>query len=140
GHGGRGAGGGGGGRGPAAAAQPANDDPRTAPADAQAADAAPGSGATPAGTEGATGDTGGGFFGPAPAPIPPKTFDLSTAYSIDGWFGDTYVDLIPDRLETAIVVGDALDSLGAVHIATRLGLETTGMTLPLARNARKITN
>ena len=90
--------------------------------------------------EGATGDTGGGFFGNAPPPIPPKTFDLSTAYSIDGWFGDTFVDLIPDRLETAIVIGDGADSLGAAHIAARLGLEATGVTLPLARNARKVTN
>src|SRR5262249_4689488 len=40
-------------------------------------------------------------------------------------------------LETAILVGDAKESLGAAHIATRLGLETTGVTLPLARSARK---
>src|SRR6185436_17555555 len=72
--------------------------------------------------------------------IPAKTFDLSNAYSIDGWFGDSFVDLLPDRLETAIVVGGAKESLGATHIATRLGLETTGITLPLARDARKITN
>src|SRR5262245_25980015 len=45
----------------------------------------------PGAAEGATGDTGGGFFGNAPPPIPPKTFDLATAYSIDGWFGDTFV-------------------------------------------------
>ena len=72
--------------------------------------------------------------------MPAKTFDLASAYSIDGWFGDAYVDLLPDRLETAIVIGDAKESLGAAHIATRLGLETTGITLPLARDARKITN
>ena len=106
--------------------------------DTQAAGGAGGQAAGPA--EGATGDTGGGFFGAAPAPIPPKTFDLATAYSIDGWFGDTFVDLIPDRLETAIVIGDAFESIGAAHIATRLGLETTGVTLPLAHNARKVTN
>ena len=72
--------------------------------------------------------------------MPAKTFDLATAYSIDGWFGDSYVDLIPDRLETAIVVGGAKESFGAAHIATRLGLETTGITLPLARDSRKIAN
>ena len=92
------------------------------------------------GPERRPGGEGGGGFGAAVVPIPPKTFDLANAYSIDGWFGDSYVDLIPDRLETAIVVGDAQESLGAAHIATRLGLETTGITLPLARNARKITN
>src|SRR5262249_4315001 len=37
-------------------------------------------------------------------------------------------------------VGDANESLGAAHIATRLGLETTGVTLPLARDHRKVTN
>jgi hypothetical protein len=99
---------------------------------------------TEGGASGEAADTaggdGGGFGGPALVPIPPKTFDLANAYSIAGWFGDSYVDLIPDRLETVIVVGDAKESLGAAHIAARLGLETTGVTLPLAHNARKITN
>jgi zinc carboxypeptidase len=157
GRGGRGGGGaaaGGAGRGAAAgtpppasgrAAAPAptpNEEPRTA--DAAADSSVPGSGTsgapTAGPTEGATGDTGGGFFGGGAPPIPAKTFDLATAYSIDGWFGDTYVDLIPDRLETAIVLGEAAESLGAAHIAARLGLESTGVTLPLARNARRITN
>jgi hypothetical protein len=130
---------------PAASGQTATGDaaapaqPATEPATGDNATAA--ASAAPAGpAEGATGDTGGGFFGNAPAPIPPKTFDLSNAYSIDGWFGDSYPDLIPDRLETAIVVGDPQDSMGATHIAARLGLETTGVTVPLARNAKRITN
>ena len=29
-----------------------------------------------------------------------KAFDLSNPYSIDGWFGDSYADLIPDRIDT----------------------------------------
>jgi hypothetical protein len=99
----------------------------------------PGGGTQPPAGAAAT-EAGGAAFGPQVAPIPPKTFDLSNAYSIDGWFGDSYVDLIPDRLETAIVVGDARESFGAAHIATRLGLETTGITLPLAHDGRKITN
>jgi hypothetical protein len=103
--------------------------------------AGPGGGAAPPASAAATEAGGaGGPFGAQVAPVPPKTFDLSNAYSIEGWFGDSYVDLLPDRLETAIVVGDAKESLGATHIATRLGLETTGITLPLARDARKITN
>jgi hypothetical protein len=99
-------------------------------------------GAAPAASGDASGGegAGGGFGGPAAVPIPPKTFDLANAYSIDGWFGDSYVDLIPDRLETAVVIGDGPESLGAAHIAARLGLESTGVTLPLARNAHKITN
>jgi Zinc carboxypeptidase len=112
----------------------------TAPAP-EGVSAGPGGGAAPPASAAATeAGGGGGPFGAQVAPIPAKTFDLANAYSIDGWFGDSYVDLIPDRLETAIVVGEAKESMGATHIATRLGLETTGITLPLARDARKITN
>ena len=94
--------------------------------------------ATPAAPDALAGEGGGRGTG-AP-PIQAKTFDLANAYSIGGWFGDTYQDLIPDRLETVVVVGDPADSLGAAHIATRLGLESTGVTLPLARDAHKVTN
>jgi hypothetical protein len=69
---------------------------------------------------------------------PAKTFDLTDVYSIDGWLGDSFVDLIPDRTETAILVGGAADSFGAAHIAARLGLESTGVTLPIARPAAKV--
>ena len=61
-------------------------------------------------------------------PAPGKTFDLTNAYSIDGWYGDDYADLIPDRTEASIVIGGAADALGAAHVAARLGLETTGVT------------
>src|SRR4051794_38174921 len=75
----------------------------------------------------------------AAAPAPPaRTFDLTNAFSIEGWYGDAYTDLIPDRTDTAIVLGLAADSLGAAHIAARLGLETTGITLPLTRLADKV--
>ena len=71
-------------------------------------------------------------------PAPARTFDLTNAFSIEGWYGDAYTDLIPDRTDTAIVLGSAADSLGAAHIAARLGLETTGITLPLTRVADKV--
>jgi hypothetical protein len=74
----------------------------------------------------------------APPAAPSRTFDLSNALSIDGWFGDAYADLIPDRTDTTLVLGSAADSFGAVHIAARLGLETTGLTLPLTRVAEKV--
>ena len=64
-----------------------------------------------------------------------KTFDLSNPYSIDGWFGDGYADLVPDRTDTSLIVGGAADALAAAHIAARLGLETTGITLPIAKSA-----
>ena len=69
---------------------------------------------------------------------PARNFDLSSPFSIEGWFGDAYPDLIPDRSETSLVIGDPAESLGAAHIAARLGLETTGITLPIAKADRKI--
>lgn len=74
-----------------------------------------------------------GRTGDGPATGPAKTFDLSSAYSIDGWFGDAYTDLIPDRLETSLVVSKSTDTLGAAHIAARLGLESTGVTVPIVK-------
>lgn len=146
----RGAGAAGGARGAGAAATPPATEtaPETAPAGGrgdtpapEGVGAGPGGGAAPPATAAASEAGGsGGPFGAQAVPIPAKTFDLANAYSIEGWFGDLYVDLLPDRLETAIVVGDPKESMGATHIATRLGLETTGITLPLARDARKITN
>jgi len=69
----------------------------------------------------------------AAAARPGRTFDLSNPYSIEGWYGDAYTDLIPDRTDTSLIVGGAGDALGASHVAARLGLETTGIALPLAR-------
>ncbi len=73
-----------------------------------------------------------------PRLAPAKPFDLATAYSIEGWYGDAYQDLIPDRTDTSIIIGDASDAIGAAHIAARLGLETTGMNLPITRRDDKV--
>jgi murein tripeptide amidase MpaA len=75
---------------------------------------------------------------PEPRLAPAKPFDLSNTYSIDGWYGDAYADLIPDRTETTLVVGPGTDTLGAAHIATRLGLETTGISLPITKRDEKV--
>jgi hypothetical protein len=72
------------------------------------------------------------------AQAPGKTFDLSNAYSIAGWYADSYADLIPDRTETSIVIGDGGDAVGAVNIAARLGLETIGVTFPIAKGDREV--
>jgi hypothetical protein len=69
---------------------------------------------------------------------PAKNFDLASTYSIDGWFGDVYPDLIPDRSETSLILGDASESFGAALIAARLGLETTGITLPISKLDRSV--
>ncbi|MEO7273415.1 MAG: M14 family zinc carboxypeptidase [Vicinamibacterales bacterium] len=71
---------------------------------------------------------------------PAKTFDLTNAFSIEGWYGDSYSDLIPDRTDTSIVLGSASDAIGAAHVAARLGLETTGVTLPIAKLDRQVTD
>jgi murein tripeptide amidase MpaA len=73
-----------------------------------------------------------------PRLAPARPFDLTNTYTIDGWFGDAYQDLIPDRTDTTLVVGDATDTLGAAHIAARLGLETTGITLPITKRDEKV--
>ena len=67
-----------------------------------------------------------------------KTFDLSNPFSIEGWFGDAYIDLIPDRTDTVVIAGTRSDALGAAHIAARLGLETTGITFPIAKAADEV--
>jgi hypothetical protein len=67
-----------------------------------------------------------------------KPFDLVNAFSIEGWYGDAYQDLIPDRTDTGIIVGDAADAMGAAHIAARLGLETTGIGLPITKRDEKV--
>src|SRR5262249_22276673 len=84
------------------------------------------------------GDRGRPADAAAGPPGPTRSFDLTNAFSIDGWYGDAYADLVPDRLDTTIVLGTAADSLPAAHIAARLGLETTGITLPLTRVAAKV--
>ncbi len=78
-----------------------------------------------------------GARGAAAAP-PSKTYDLSKLYTIEGWLGDSYVDLIPDRTETAIVVDKGSEAAGAAHVTARLGLESTGITLPITREAKSI--
>jgi hypothetical protein len=83
-------------------------------------------------------ETPAGGRGAEPPSAPAKNFDLTSTYALEGWFGDAYPDLIPDRTETSIVIGDAGESLGAAHIAARLGLETTGITLPIGKIDRKV--
>jgi hypothetical protein len=84
------------------------------------------------------GERGAPTSGAAAPSAPARTFDLTNAFSIEGWYGDAYADLIPDRTDTSIVLGDAADAFGATQIAARLGLETTGITLPLTRLAAKV--
>ncbi|HEV8281693.1 MAG TPA: hypothetical protein VGQ02_07550, partial [Candidatus Limnocylindrales bacterium] len=60
-----------------------------------------------------------------------ENLDLSTLYSIDGGLGDTDNNLIPDRVELLLCPsGEGTE--GTIDLAARLGLESTGITIPIA--------
>lgn len=71
-------------------------------------------------------------------PADAATFDLANIFTIDGLLGDSYPDLIADRVDSTIFLGSSPDNLGAAHIAARLGLESTGISLPIARKADEV--
>ena len=57
--------------------------------------------------------------------------DLSTFYSIDGALGDSDNNLIPDRTEVVIsAFGEGTERI--IDLAARIGLESTGVSIPLA--------
>lgn len=105
-------------------------------------DLVPGAAATAA-AGGAAPASGGA--GPAPAAAPAAAtgsaspaFDLSTLFSIDGVLSDSYPDLIADRVDTTMFFGASPENASAANIAARLGLESTGMSLPIARKADEL--
>ena len=66
-----------------------------------------------------------------------ENFDLSSFYSNDGALADSDNNLIPDRVDVVISAGGA-GADGIVDLAARLGLESTGVALPLAKTAKTI--
>jgi len=81
----------------------------------------------------------------ATAPPPPRrpgggakeNLDLSSFYANEGALADTDNNLIPDRVDVLLSAdGDGSD--GVVDLAARLGLESTGVSLPIAKTARLI--
>ena len=76
-----------------------------------------------------------------PRPMPRRagignkdTLDLSAFYGIEGFFADTDNNLIPDRLDVMLSPGgDGADRIA--DLASRIGLESTGLAFPLARPA-----
>ncbi|HXI30302.1 MAG TPA: hypothetical protein VNG89_17810, partial [Vicinamibacterales bacterium] len=67
-----------------------------------------------------------------------ENLDLSTFYAIDGALADSDNNLIPDRVDVLLSAdGDGTD--GVVDLAARLGLESTGISLPIAKTAKMIT-
>ena len=65
-------------------------------------------------------------------------FDLSTFYANDGALGDSDNNLIPDRLDV-LLSAEGEGSEGIIDLAARLGLESTGISLPIARTAKSLT-
>ena len=83
----------------------------------------------------------------APAAQPParrpgggakENFDLSSFYSNDGALADSDNNLIPDRVDV-VVSGEGDGADGIIDLGARLGLESTGVALPLAKSAKTIT-
>jgi hypothetical protein len=67
-----------------------------------------------------------------------ENFDLSTFYTNEGALGDSDTNLIPDRVDV-LLSADGEGSDGVVDLAARLGLESTGVSLPIAKTAKAIT-
>jgi len=68
-----------------------------------------------------------------------ENFDLSTFYANDGALADSDNNLIPDRVDVLLSAeGDGAD--GMVDLAARLGLESTGISVPVAKTAKEITS
>src|SRR5712691_11559139 len=66
-----------------------------------------------------------------------ESFDLSTFYTNEGALADSDNNLIPDRVDVLLSAeGDGAD--GVIDLAARLGLESTGVSLPIAKTANAI--
>jgi hypothetical protein len=75
--------------------------------------------------------------GRRPGAAAKDTVDLSSFYTIEGALGDSDNNLIPDRIDTLLSAdGDGSD--GVIDLAARLGLETTGVSIPIAKPAKSI--
>ena len=67
-----------------------------------------------------------------------EAFDLSSFYANEGALADSDNNLIPDRVDVLLSAeGDG--SEGVIDLAARLGLESTGISLPIARTAKLLT-
>ena len=66
-----------------------------------------------------------------------ETFDLSSFYANEGALADSDNNLIPDRVDV-LLSADGDGSEGMIDLAARLGLESTGISLPIAKTAKAI--
>ena len=79
---------------------------------------------------------------PGPNPRRPggaakESLDLSSIYSNEGFLGSSN-NVIPDRVDVVLSPsGDGVE--GVLDLAARLGLESTGVSLPIAKPPEAIT-
>jgi hypothetical protein len=76
-------------------------------------------------------------LGRRPGSAAKDAFDLSTLYAIDGGLGDSDGNLVPDRVDLVLSPSGA-GVTGTLDLAARLGLESTGVSLPLVRTVDEI--
>jgi hypothetical protein len=89
--------------------------------------AAPATSPDAAGTEAPAGDAAGGDAGAGPARL-----DLATIYTTRGLFRGTPRMPIPSNLDGQLYVPEGAAGIAMANLAARMGMETTGITLPFA--------
>jgi len=72
---------------------------------------------------------------PADAEAGPQRLDLATLYTMRGLFRGTARMPIPSNLDSQLYVPAGAAGIAMANLAGRMGLETTGITLPLATPA-----
>jgi hypothetical protein len=77
-------------------------------------------------------DAGDGAAGPA-------RLDLATLYTMRGLFRGTPRMPVPSNLDAQLYVPEGAAGIAMANLAARMGMETTGITLPLATPANAIT-
>ncbi|HYL73327.1 MAG TPA: M14 family zinc carboxypeptidase [Bryobacteraceae bacterium] len=70
--------------------------------------------------------------GPGGEPAPSKRLDLATLYTSRGLFNGTPRMPVPSSLDARLYVPAGAVGMALANLAARMGLETTGLTLPLA--------
>jgi len=70
-----------------------------------------------------------------PTPEPSRRLDLATLYTSKGLFNGTPKMPIPSALDAHLYVTDGAAGTAMANLAARLGMETTGITLPMASPA-----
>ncbi len=73
----------------------------------------------------------------AHSPSPSLSFPLWQFYTINGIFRDTNKDRLPDEIPAYLSIGEDDNHQNGVNIAARIGLESAGIRIPMARVAGK---